>query len=115
MPNSCTSSLAIDSSCVYCSLFSPSGALFLAATQRSIACYDSSDPCSLRLRNIHPVENVCWTISDIDVNEQLGMVAYTTMNPTLNLLNLESGHVTSCCLQRVSREQLYENPNSSNH
>ena len=98
MPNSCSVSLPIDQSCVYCSLFSPSGELFLAATQRSIAVYDSSDPCALKQRKLHPVENVCWTISDIDVNEQLGLAAYTTMNPTLNLLNLDSGDVTSCCL-----------------
>ena len=74
----------------YCTTFSQTGRYFLASSKEEITVFDGTDPFRLKKTHFFNDLDVSWTVTDMDVLEDKHIATYSTMNSTVNVLDLEN-------------------------
>ena len=64
--------------------------MFYASSQSHIILYDTMDPFNWKLKKQILAQDVYWTVSDMDVCQNEQYLIYSTLNPIVHMIDLET-------------------------
>lgn len=75
---------------MYGGKFTSRGNLYYASSQSHLMLFNTSDPFNWVLRTKIHARDVSWTVTDMDVCENEQYLIYSTINPVVQLVDLET-------------------------
>ncbi|CDW77069.1 wd repeat protein [Stylonychia lemnae] len=75
---------------VYGGKFTTRGNLYYSSSQGEVVLYNTSDPYNWILKKRIQAREISWTVTDMDVCENEQYLIYSTINPIVQLVDLET-------------------------
>ena len=90
IPNKHYKSIFADSTRLFCGQFTAKGNMYYCSSQRQINVFDTRDPYNWVVKSEIEAQEVRWTVNDIDVTSDEKILIYTSPDPFVRVVDLET-------------------------
>lgn len=90
IPNKHFKSIRADDSRIYGGRFTLKGNYYYCSSQDSVLLYDTRDPYNWTLKSRIPAQQISWTVTDMDVTPDEQFLIYSSIDPYVRLVDMET-------------------------
>lgn len=90
IPNKHYRSIRADNARIYGGRFTTKGNLYYCSSQESINLYDTRDPYNWYLKSQIDAQHISWTVTDMDVSPDEQYMIYSSIDPYVRLVDLDT-------------------------